>query len=75
MYHKRFFSFSDTIANNISFGLKSENNASEKITGAAKDADIYENIMGFEKGFETMLGERGINLSGGQNKEFPLPGH
>jgi ATP-binding cassette subfamily B protein len=66
------FLFSDTIANNISFGLKSENIPSDLITNAAKDADIYENIMGFEKGFDTMLGERGINLSGGQKQRISI---
>lgn len=68
------FLFSDTIANNISFGLKNENqnDLTEKIEGAAKAADIYSNIMGFEKDFETILGERGINLSGGQKQRISI---
>lgn len=66
------FLFSDTIANNISFGLKNEKNASDKIISAAKDADIYENIIGFKNGFDTMLGERGINLSGGQKQRISI---
>ncbi len=64
------FLFSDTIANNISFGTeKKEKNAIEK---AAKDAAIYSNIEGFPNGFETMVGERGITLSGGQKQRISI---
>ncbi len=68
------FLFSDTISNNISFGLKNENQnqLTDKIENAAKAADIYDNIMGFENEFETMLGERGINLSGGQKQRISI---
>ena len=69
------FLFSDTIANNITFGLPAANNAEDdrkKMIDAAKNAAIYDNIMQFEKGFETMLGERGINLSGGQKQRVSI---
>lgn len=64
------FLFSDTIFNNISFGLKSPDEG--KIFQAAKDADVYENIMSFPQGFETRLGERGITLSGGQKQRVSI---
>jgi ATP-binding cassette, subfamily B, multidrug efflux pump len=64
------FLFSDTINNNIGFGL--ENQDEEIIKQASKDADVYENIIGFPKQFETLLGERGINISGGQKQRISI---
>lgn len=65
------FLFSDTIANNISFGLK-ENITKERIEQAAKDAVVYDNIINFPKGFNTEIGERGITLSGGQKQRISI---
>ncbi len=39
---------------------------------AAQDADVYENIIDFPKGFDTTLGERGITLSGGQKQRVSI---
>jgi len=64
------FLFSDTIYNNIGFGL--QNPEQEKVLQAAKDADVYENIMGFPNGFDTRVGERGITLSGGQKQRVSI---
>jgi ATP-binding cassette subfamily B protein len=64
------FLFSDTIANNIAFGL--DDPSLERITQAAKDADVYQNILEFPKGFDTLLGERGITLSGGQKQRVSI---
>lgn len=67
------FLFSDTIANNIQFGLSNLGpNSDELMIDAAKDAHIYSNIMDFEKGFETVVGERGITLSGGQKQRVSI---
>lgn len=67
------FLFSDTIANNIKFGLNQlDENSGELMNQAAKDAHIYSNIMDFEKGFETIVGERGITLSGGQKQRVSI---
>ena len=66
------FLFSDTVANNISFGLKEEKVEEEIIIQAAKDADIYENILDFSNGFETEIGEKGITLSGGQKQRLSI---
>ena len=65
------FLFSDTIANNISFGIKSEV-AKNDIEWAAKQAVIYDNILQFQEGFETIVGERGITLSGGQKQRVSI---
>jgi ATP-binding cassette subfamily B protein len=64
------FLFSDTIFNNISFGIQTPDK--EKVMQAAKDADVYKNIMEFPNGFETRVGERGITLSGGQKQRVSL---
>ena len=64
------FLFSDTIHNNIAFGLIDTHE--EKVMTAAKDADVYENIMAFPGGFATRIGERGITLSGGQKQRVSI---
>jgi ATP-binding cassette, subfamily B, multidrug efflux pump len=64
------FLFSDTIANNISFGIK--NPDEEKVLQAARDADVYDNVMAFPQGFLTRVGERGITLSGGQKQRVSI---
>ncbi len=64
------FLFSDTIYNNIAFGLTQPDEA--KIIQAAKDADVYDNIMSFPQGFNTRVGERGITLSGGQKQRVSI---
>ncbi len=64
------FLFSDTIFNNIAFGLKTPDET--KVIKAAKDADVYDNIMGFPQTFATRVGERGITLSGGQKQRVSI---
>jgi len=66
------FLFSDTIANNIAFGIDQEKATKEAIENAAKQADVYDNIMEFTEQFDTELGERGINLSGGQKQRVSI---
>ena len=62
------FVFSDTIANNIDYGVATDSERLELIIEASRIANIYADIMDFPDGFETMLGEKGINLSGGQKQ-------
>ncbi len=64
------FLFSDTIFNNIGFGL--DEGHENKIIQAAKDADVYDNIQSFPQGFATRVGERGITLSGGQKQRVSI---
>ena len=58
------FLFSDTLNNNIKFGKNNATN--QEVVQAAKDAAVHNNIINFSKGYDTILGERGITLSGGQ---------
>ncbi|MCF1749735.1 ABC transporter ATP-binding protein [Mariniradius sediminis] len=64
------FLFSDTIANNIAFGM--DETSMDIVEKAAKDADVYDNIVEFPQGFQTRLGERGITLSGGQKQRVSI---
>ncbi|UOQ54210.1 ABC transporter ATP-binding protein [Hymenobacter cellulosivorans] len=64
------FLFSDSIRNNINFGL--DNPSEERMQQAAKDANVYDNIIRFPEGFDTKLGERGITLSGGQKQRVSI---
>jgi ATP-binding cassette subfamily B protein len=64
------FLFSDTIFNNIAFG--SMEIPPEKVMQAARDADLYGNVMDFPDQFNTRVGERGITLSGGQKQRVSI---
>ena len=64
------FLFSDSIKNNIKFGK--ENATDEEVEAAAKSAVVHDNIIGFNKQYETILGERGITLSGGQKQRVSI---
>lgn len=64
------FLFSDTLRNNIRFGK--ENASEEEVIEAAKNAAVHQNIIGFTKGYDTILGERGITLSGGQKQRVSI---
>lgn len=64
------FLFSETIKNNIQFGINGISD--DEIYESAKKAEIYNNIMDFEEGFDTKIGERGITLSGGQKQRISI---
>ncbi len=64
------FLFSETITENISFGL--DKSDKEIATRFAHYASIGEEIEGFPQGYETMVGERGVTLSGGQKQRISI---
>ncbi|RME91158.1 MAG: ABC transporter ATP-binding protein [Anaerolineae bacterium] len=64
------FLFSRSIAENIAFGKPDATR--EEIVAAAKAAQAHEFIMSFEKGYDTVIGERGVTLSGGQRQRLAL---
>ena len=64
------FLFSDTIENNIAFGVKESTKAA--VTKAARMADIHSNIKEFQQGYGTVLGERGVTVSGGQKQRISI---
>lgn len=62
--------FNDTIRNNILFGW--EGISDEKLTEITKYANAYDFILETEKGFDTVIGERGLRLSGGQKQRLSI---
>ncbi len=64
------FLFSDSITNNIGFGL--DNPQQADIEQVAKLADIHDNVIGFKDGYQTILGERGVTVSGGQKQRLSI---
>jgi ATP-binding cassette, subfamily B, multidrug efflux pump len=66
------FLFSDTIKNNILFGIENDNIDAELVINAAKQAQIHEDIMDFPEKYNTKIGERGITLSGGQKQRISI---
>jgi ATP-binding cassette subfamily B protein len=66
------FLFSDTIGNNIKFGVNEREVDENELIEVTKKAHVYHNIEEFSTGFETILGERGVNLSGGQKQRISI---
>lgn len=66
------FLFSDTIQNNIAFGLDENEYDFAHIEKAAKDAGIIKEIEKFPEKFNTKVGERGVTLSGGQKQRIAI---
>ena len=64
------FLFSDTIARNIAFSHVDA--PMDRIRDAAKLAQVHDNISGFDRGYETVLGERGVTVSGGQKQRISI---
>ncbi|WP_459130156.1 ABC transporter ATP-binding protein [Guggenheimella bovis] len=64
------FLFSKRIQDNIA--LSSEEVDFEEVQKNAKISMVHDEIMGFPKGYETYLGERGVNLSGGQKQRTSI---
>jgi ATP-binding cassette subfamily B (MDR/TAP) protein 9 len=73
--------FSGTIFENICFGLKREieeeqqlgsGGLRQRVEEAAKTAGAHGFITGFEKGYDTVCGERGVSLSGGQKQRIAI---
>ncbi|MBK8944208.1 MAG: ABC transporter ATP-binding protein [Ignavibacteriae bacterium] len=70
MVSQETFLFSDTLFNNIAYGV--ENPQLEFINQIAEISQLKKDIDTFSKGYETILGERGITLSGGQKQRTSL---
>jgi ATP-binding cassette subfamily B multidrug efflux pump len=69
------FLFSDTVADNVAFGLDALTTAAsrdERVRDASAIARLDKDVAEFPKGYDTMVGERGITLSGGQKQRAAI---
>ena len=65
--------FNDTIRANIAYG-KHKVVTEEEIIKVAKAANAHEFISSLPQGYDTTVGERGVQLSGGRSSGWPLHG-
>lgn len=64
------FLFSDTVENNIRFGLNKADK--DSVIKAARQASVDTEIARFPEQYDTMIGERGVTLSGGQKQRISI---
>ncbi|MBY6200235.1 ABC transporter ATP-binding protein/permease [Maritalea mobilis] len=62
--------FNDTIRYNIAYGRPEASEA--EVTAAARAAKIHDFILGLPQGYDTMVGERGLKLSGGEKQRVGI---
>jgi len=62
--------FTASIRNNIAYGRTGA--SEEQVIAAAKAANAHDFILEFEKGYDTLVGERGVTLSGGQRQRVAI---
>jgi len=62
--------FNDTIYYNIAYGNTEA--SKDKVISAAKNADIHNFILSLPDGYETIVGERGLKLSGGEKQRVAI---
>lgn len=67
---QRTYLFSDTIANNIRFGKP--NASMDEIIAAAKKARCHDFISALPDGYDTMIGEGGVSISGGERQRITI---
>ena len=70
MVFQRVYLFKDTIYNNIIIGRPDATR--EEVIEATKKARCYDFIMSFPKGFDTVIGEGGASLSGGEKQRLSI---
>jgi ABC-type multidrug transport system fused ATPase/permease subunit len=64
------FVFSDTVRNNIAFGRPDATD--EEVERVARAAQIHDFIVSLPKGYDAVVGERGLTLSGGQRQRITI---
>jgi ABC-type multidrug transport system fused ATPase/permease subunit len=62
----------NTIKNNIAFGIENENIDDNKINNAIKLAQLENYISNLENGIDTIVGERGVKISGGERQRIGI---
>jgi ATP-binding cassette subfamily B protein len=64
------FLYAASVYENIKIGLKDVEE--DRVIGAAKMASVHNDIINFEKGYDTLVGEKGVTLSGGQKQRVAI---
>ncbi len=64
------FLYAKSVKENIGLAIREPHD--DAVFSAARDAAIHNVIEGFEKGYETLVGERGVTLSGGQKQRVAI---
>ncbi|KAL6567327.1 ATP-binding cassette sub- B member 9 [Orobanche gracilis] len=64
--------FNETIRANIAYGKKGDDITEDEIMRAAKSANAHNFISGMPQGYDTNVGERGVQLSGGQKQRIAI---
>lgn len=66
------FLLDDTIRKNILFGVEEKDADEEAVWRAVEQAQLKEYILGLEDGLDTVVGERGVRMSGGQRQRLGI---
>lgn len=66
------FLFSDSVFNNIGFGLEADDFDRDKVIEAATSAAVHADILHLPEQYQTIVGERGVTLSGGQKQRISI---
>jgi ATP-binding cassette subfamily B multidrug efflux pump len=66
------FLFSETVGENVAFGLPPGTGRDERVRWAAGVSQLSKDVADFPKGLDTFVGERGITLSGGQKQRTAI---
>lgn len=64
------FLFARNIRKNIA--IKDESVSEQEVIGATETASLHQTILGFDAGYDTEIGERGVSLSGGQKQRMAI---
>ncbi|MAJ45285.1 MAG: hypothetical protein CMF96_11165 [Candidatus Marinimicrobia bacterium] len=62
--------FNDSIKNNIAYGSKNAND--KELTNALKSANLYDLVSKLDRGINTIIGENGVKLSGGEQQRLSI---
>ena len=62
--------FNESVAFNIGYGLEGDDR--ERVVQAAKRAQLHDRVISWEDGYDTVVGERGLRLSGGEKQRLGI---
>ncbi len=69
---QQIFMFDDTVARNIAFGIPQERIDMAQVERAARLARVHDFVAGLPQRYETVVGERGVRISGGERQRIGI---